>query len=147
MTDTQRNWKLSDFDSKWISSGFTDDTIEFANWFGEQLTLGGEKLRLSTSQIRNVFGEIKRIQMRVAGESSKLNANRTDFLLLKPKIAYAAARAGKMDDKHGALKFKEIMTKAHTEVKLGTTDDIKRFENFCDFIEAILAYHKAYGGK
>lgn len=145
--EQKKEWRLSDFNSTWIQNEFTDDTIGFADWFGEELTKGGERLRLSTSQIRNVFGEIKRIQLRVAGESSKLNANKTDFLLLKPKIAYAAARAGKTDETHGALKFKKIMTQAHDEVKLGTIDDLKRFENFCDFIEAILAYHKAHGGK
>lgn len=147
MGQEEKKWTISSFDSTWIKNEFTDDTIGFADWFGKELTTGGEKLRLSTSQIRNVFGEIKRIQLRVAGESSKLNANKTDFLLLKPKIAYAAARAGKTEENHGALKFKKIMTQAHNEVKLGTAGDLKRFENFCDFIEAILAYHKAYGGK
>lgn len=143
----KKEYKLTDFNSDWIKTEFTDDTIRFSDWFGQELTKGGEKLRLSTSQIRNVFGEIKRIQLRVAGEASKLSANKTDFLLLKPKIAYAAARAGKTEENHGALKFKKIMTQAHNEVKLGTAGDLKRFENFCDFIEAILAYHKAYGGK
>jgi CRISPR-associated protein Csm2 len=148
MTELQKKeWSKSDFDSEWIKSEFTDETIGFASWFGEYLTIGHDKYKLTTSQIRNVFGEIKRIQMRVAGEASNLKANKTDFLLLGPKIAYAAARAGKTDKSHKALDFKDVMTKAHNEVKPGTEGDIKRFENFCDFIEAILAYHKASGGK
>lgn len=143
-----KNWTLNDFDSKWIQNEFSDDTIEFADWFGGELTKGFvDNLKLTTSQIRNVFGEIKRIQMRVSGDPQKLKENKTDFLLIRPKMAYAAARAGKTNKEHGALKFKEIMTKAHEEVKLGTENDIKRFQNFCDFIEAILAYHKSHGGK
>lgn len=142
-----KNWTLDSFNKAWIDNQFTDETIEFADWFGGHLTKGDEKRKLTTSQIRNVFGEIKRIQMRVSENSEKLNENKTDFLLLRPKMAYAAARAGKTDAEHGALKFKAIMSKAHEAVKLGTENDLKRFQNFCDFIEAILAYHKAYGGK
>jgi CRISPR-associated protein Csm2 len=71
MLDVKKDWKIEDFKSDWIKNGFSDETIEFASGFGEELTKGGERMKLTTSQIRNVFGEIKRIQMRVSDDSQK----------------------------------------------------------------------------
>ena len=76
-----------EFSKSWIETGITDDCIRFAEGFGSHL----ERNRFTTSQIRNVFGEIKRIQM------SGFDNGRTDFLLLKPKMAYAARRAQDKD--------------------------------------------------
>ncbi len=88
---------------------------------------------LSTSQIRNVFGEVKRLQMR---KEFDVYAAR-ELLLLKPKLAYQAGRhGGKVKD------LEQILSKAIDRVT-----DPKHFENFADFFEAILAYHKAHGGK
>ena len=88
---------------------------------------------LSTSQIRNVYGEIKRIQ--VAGYEKE----KTSFYLLKPKMAYALGR----DDKNLGLKlFKKIFDKCFDYVK-----DEKTYKNFCNLIEALIAYHKSFGGK
>jgi len=121
------------FTADWIITGITDDCIIFAEGFGDHLKNSG----FTTSQIRNVFGEIKRIQM------SGFENGRTDFLLLKPKMAYAAKRAATP----GAADFERVMKLAHEAVKAKTDNDIARFKNFCDFIEAILAYHKAAGGR
>lgn len=129
---------VNDFKQEWITSGITDDCISFAEEFGSHLARNS----FSTSQIRNVFGEIKRIQMSGFGE------NKTDFLLLRPKMAYAAKRAtSKERYATGAGDFESVMKKAHLAVASGTSDDEKRFENFCDFVEAVLAYHKAAGGR
>ena len=126
------------FSDMWIKESITDECITFAEKFGEHLKNNG----FTTSQIRNVFGEIKRIQM--AGFSD----NKTDFLLLKPKMAYAARRAQDKDrNATGATDFERAMKLAHTAVGARTEGDSNRFENFCDFIEAILAYHKAAGGR
>lgn len=90
--------------------------------------------RLTRSQIRNIFNSVKKIEMH------GLEAKRKDFLLLKPKLAYAAGKSGS--------------TKALEELRDRLTiaidyvgDSQERFENFCDFFEAILAYHRAAGGK
>src|ERR1051325_9637086 len=42
-------------------------------------------LKLTTSQIRNAYGLVKRMEMR--------GFDPNEFVLLKPKLAYAAARA------------------------------------------------------
>ena len=82
-------------------------------------------------QIRNVFGEIKRIQMK-GFENEKAS-----FFLLKPKIAYAAKRHNDI----GINTLKKYFDLAHKEVA-----DARTYQNFVDFFESILAYHKAYGG-
>jgi len=87
---------------------------------------------LTTSQIRNIFGDVKKMEMKGFREK--------EFLLLKPKLAYAASRPGA---KKGTRELKNVLTMAVNAVG----DDEKKFENFCNFFEAILAYHRAAGGK
>jgi CRISPR-associated protein Csm2 len=128
---TERTWQAPrEFKVKqeWIAMGINDKTVEFAEEVGK--FLAGN--RLTTSQIRNVFGELKRIQMK-GFESEK-----TSFYLLKPKMAYAAKR----NENVGINAFKDIFNEGHKHVANKQT-----FENFVSLIEAILAYHKAFGGK
>lgn len=126
------------FKSTWIADDFGVETIEFAENFGEYLA----KNRLTTSQIRNIFGEVKRIQINYNDYSENNKDFFKDFLLLRPKIAYAAKRAGS----RGIEAFKNVMDKAHFSVT-SADDKSKAFQNFVDFFEAILAYHKANGGR
>lgn len=101
--------------------------VQIAEGLGPRLQQG----RLTTSQIRNIYGMVKQMEMR------GFDAN--EFVLLKPKLAYAAARA----DTQGARELKDVLTWAIDEVG----NDEARFGRFVDFFEAILAYHKAAGGK
>lgn len=113
---------------EWFVDGADDNLVKFAEEAGKAMANAG----ISSSQIRNIYGEIKRIQM--AGfESTK-----SSFFLLKPKVAYAYGR----DDKKTLKIFKEIFDEAFNYV----TDE-KSYQNFCNFMEALLAYHKANGGK
>lgn len=115
--------------SEWILRSADKDLVDFAERAGEFMAKNG----LTNSKIRSIYGEIKRIQM---GEFEK---EKSSFYLLKPKVAYALGR----DDKNEGLKlFKLIFDKCYGDVKDQTT-----YRNFCNFIEAILAYHKANGGK
>lgn len=123
----------------WIQKEFMSETIDFAEKFGEYLV----KNRLTTSQIRNIYGEVKRIESKVVPNEDFSNGYK-DFLLLKPKLAYAAKRAGT----RGIEVFKEVMDKAHSAVvSLPDPERFKAFLNFTDLFEAILAYHKAAGGR
>ena len=118
----------------WVLNGITKETVEFANAFGE-FVAGNE---LTTSQIRTSFGEMRRIQM------NSFLKQKTDFLLLKPKLAYAVKRHNKI----GLKKFYEFFSIAYDVVN--TTDlaiGEKHFENLMNLMEAVLAYHKYYGGK
>ena len=111
-----------------IIKGDTKSLVKEAEVLGKHLKQKG----LTTSQIRNVFGSIKKMEMRGFKEQ--------ELLLLKPKLAYAASRPGA---KQGTSDLKEILSTAIGYVE----DSQERFENFCNFFEAILAYHRAAGGK
>ena len=111
------------------------DISEIIEKGGEPLVTAAENLgrklakNLKTSQIRKVYGAVKKIQM-----SDEFSQN--DLIMLKPKLAYAAARNEAVTD------LKDALTQAIDKVG----DDPKRFKNFVDFFEATLAYHKAAGG-
>lgn len=117
------------YDSSWIKKGATELMVKYAEEMGKFMANNG----LTNSKIRSIYGEIKRIQM---GDFEK---EKSSFFLLKPKVAYALGR----DDKNQGLKlFKLIFDRCTIDV-----EEQKTYQNFCNFIEAILAYHKAYGGK
>ena len=118
-----------EYQSQWITSAADSALVEFAERAGRFMARKG----LTNSKIRSIYGEIKRIQM------SEFEKEKSSFILLKPKVAYALGR----DDKNEGLKlFKEIFDLSSADVT-----DQQRFLNFCNLMEAILAYHKAYGGK
>lgn len=117
------------YESSWIKQGATELMVKYAEEMGKFMANNG----LTNSKIRSIYGEIKRIQM---GDFEK---EKSSFFLLKPKVAYALGR----DDKNQGLKlFKLIFDRCTVDV-----EDQKTYQNFCNFVEAILAYHKSYGGK
>jgi CRISPR-associated protein Csm2 len=101
--------------------------VEAAEKLGPRLQQGN----LTTNQIRNIYGTVKQMEMR------GFDAN--EFVLLKPKLAYAAARA----NSNGARELKDVLSWAIDEVG----NDEAKFARFVDFFEAVLAYHKAAGGR
>jgi CRISPR-associated protein Csm2 len=124
------------FSNSWIKEGLSEKSIDFANFFAKTILAPG-KDGISTSQFRNIYGELKRIQLK------GLQSERTSFHLLLPKIAYAVKR----NETNGGRKFNDLIKEAHKEVKVDEAGAESRFKNFCDLIEALLAYHKFYGGK
>lgn len=88
---------------------------------------------VTTSQIRKFFGAIKRIQADFDGMSGEI-------LLLSPKLAYAVGRDG------GKTKLKEFYETLSPLIE-NIKEDRKRFQNFVNVFEAIVAYHKAAGGE
>jgi CRISPR-associated protein Csm2 len=135
--------------NKWITEGMDEKGVKFAEEFGlhlcdkrtaEDKFVG--RTAMTTSQIRNVFGEVKRIQAKAQGAES-FQDYKSDFYLLRPKIAYAEAKVLSKTQDSRIRDFRKIMEFAHKEVK----DDKENFQRFVDFFEAILAYHKFYGGR
>lgn len=119
----------SKYKSSWITNEASKDLVDYAKDAGKFMAENG----LTNSKIRSIYGEIKRIQM------GNFDNEKSSFYLLKPKVAYALGR----DDKNEGLRlFKMIFDRSSEDVS-----DQKSYQNFCGFIEAILAYHKAYGGK
>lgn len=127
----------------WVDGGITKEAVEFAELFGRDLARMREAL--TTAQIRNVFGEVRRIQMNNQKALRKPELfNEARILLLRPKLAYAAKRA----NKKGATELADVLSEGLKAVAAGNSRDaiIKRFDNFANFFEAVLAYHKAEGG-
>ena len=105
--------------------------VEWADKLGAIFKATG----LTSSQIRNFFGVIRSIQQQGFSKSQQ----KRQFILLLPKIEYAAARANKL----GMNGFRDVL-KASIEA---VGQDADNFQRFIEFFEAILAYHRAYGGK
>ena len=115
---------------EWIKIGADEEMVSFAERCGQELVNGG----LTNSKIRSIYGEIKRIQGVKDFAKSK-----PSFFLLKPKVAYAY---GRERGNAGLKLFKEVFDSAFPYVS-----DDKTFNNFCNLMEAVLAYHRAFGGK
>lgn len=123
------NW-VGEFQAKWIKDSIDRDGVSYAEKLGKELA---DKYNgISSSQIRNVYGEMKRIQM------SGFDKEKTAFLLLLPKISYSQVR----NDKAGIRTFKKVFDKMHALVETENN-----FENMMKIMEAILAYHRSFGGK
>lgn len=140
---TKQSLKL---EPNWVTneSGLPDAAVMFADAFGKHLTApyfnkGLEVMckgnnALTTTQLRNFFSEIRRIQ------AKKYESNPSDFYMLKPKLAYAKARsksANKIEI------FVNALTLLINEV-INSDNPSKNFLNFVKFVEATVAYHKAH---
>ncbi|MEW5958877.1 MAG: type III-A CRISPR-associated protein Csm2 [Chloroflexota bacterium] len=102
--------------------------------------------QLTTSQIRAIFGEVRRIEGDwrpiAAGEQEKSTerAKRAsrNLILLKPKMKYRA-------EKERSAAVRNLVSVLSPAIDLVQNDE-QNFTRFVEFFEAILAYHKAYGG-
>jgi len=130
-SQAERKFKELRYNPEWITKEADEDLIRYAEKAGEFLVKKG----LTNSKIRNIYGEIKRIQM------GTFEKEKSAFILLKPKVAYAFGREDR-NRNDGIHLFKLIFDRSSQDVSDG-----KSFQNFCNFMEAILAYHKANGGK
>jgi len=100
---------------------------------------------MTTSQIRAIFSEVRQIQgMWDISPESRQKALRR-FILLKPKMAYRARK----ERGRAVSTLVEVLDPA-ADLVIAEQDTGKQdanFQRFVEFFEAILAYHKAYGGR
>ncbi len=132
---------------KWVSEKLNAHAVGYAEEFGKDLATADKPL--TASQIRNVFGEVRRIQMKMMDNWETVESS---VLLLRPKLAYSAKRASAKagrNEIHVADKLNAVLSEGLKAVSEGANEQDKkrRFQNFADFFEAVLAYHKASGGK
>lgn len=108
--------------------------------------------QLTTSQIRNIFGEVRQIEMTWPENWSETEPEKQQraeqsyrrAVLLRPKLAYQArAERGR-----GVQELQRVLDPCLELVQ--NAGDFKErrlyFQRFVDFFEAILAYHKSAGG-
>lgn len=107
------------------------DLVKHAEEFGPYL----KQQRLETNQVRKFLDAVNRLKADLAqeGDFAKIE---TEVVLLKPKLAYAAAR------QKAAKPLGDVMSAAIDKVH--SKED---FERLVQLIESTLAYHKAEGGK
>lgn len=122
----------------WIKNGIDEQAIKWAEEFGKELNTGNDKQKLSTSQLRKFFGAIRRLQ----SKGFNYNSDKREILRLKPMLAYAKGKAEERNKGNKIALFYQEISKAIDAVK-----DENTFTNFIDLVEAIVAYHKAAGGK
>ena len=121
--------------------------VEQARVIGKQAA----DAKLTTNQIRNVYGPVRQIELtwpevgdaRDEQTSRRASTAYRQVILLKPKMGYLAARDPKLAD------LELILGAAIDEIALATDDKERRvrFKRFVEFFEAILAYHKKFGGR
>lgn len=119
-----------------IKNGFNLELMRKVEDLGNFVKAEG----LSTSQIRHIFTKIKEI------EAKGIEKMEAELLMMKPLTAYAAKR----HNKKGLSTFKQVIIDNGIEEVLSAKEPgIKkeRFANFVKLVEAVLAYHKAAGGK
>jgi len=111
--------------------------VEYAHNLASKLV--NEKL--GRSQIRNIFSEVRQIELMWNSE------NQTDAVrrltMLKPKLAYQTGR-------HKSVKGLKNVLEPAIDIVINTPegeDRDKVFQRFVDFFEAILAYHRLEGGR
>lgn len=127
--------------TSWIQNeeGLPQPAIDWAKLFATSLATDdegwGSPQKMSTSQLRKFFGELKKIQ---AADFSKSKSN---FLMLKPQIAYAVGRD--FNEKHKAkTKIGSFYKAFGFLIDDQKVQDKKHFKNFVHLLEAVVAYHK-----
>ena len=132
---------------KLIITGKTPEAIqtliEVAESIGRHLARN-----VTTSQIRNIFGTVRTIEQDVKtledDQQLPIQVQR-DLQMLRPKLAYQYGRVqGREDDPQKAAMG--ALTGILSEAIALVGSDVRRFRNFMDFFEAILAYHRRHGG-
>lgn len=118
---------------EWVQKDIDKSTISFAESMGRLLKDDG----LTTSQIRNVFGEMRKIQM------NGFEKEKSNFLLLKAKLAYATKR----QQAKGMENFYKLFCEAYDAVDTSSDKASNQFDKLLQVMEAVLAYHKFHGGQ
>lgn len=129
---------------KFIEQDDPKSLVEAADAIGEKLAKND---KLTTSQIRALFGEVRRIKMNWTDEKDQEKARQSyrQAVLLKPKLGYQAER---MKSKTWGVKTLENMLVPALDavIEAPETERKRRFERVTDYFEAIVAYHRKHGG-
>jgi CRISPR type III-A-associated protein Csm2 len=137
---------------KWITEKIDENMIKWAEAFGRYLAKRNEVAKkekgneekklteLSSSQLRKFFGALKSLQNEILMDNNlndehEISGYKHQLLMLKPQLAYAAARAKSEYSK--IHNFHEVISQCIDFVKTK-----KHFKNFISLVEAIVAYHK-----
>lgn len=136
---------------KTLEQIIAEDTPESIQALTETAERIGKRLArdVTTSQIRNIFGTVRAIEQDVKTTDDNkplpLHVQR-ELQMLRPKLAYQYGRVQGRDDDPGKAAMGALTKILSDSISL-VGADTRRFRNFVDFFEAILAYHRRYGGR
>jgi CRISPR-associated protein Csm2 len=114
------------------------ELVEQAEELGDYLVQKG----LKTNQIRKFLDAVNRLKVELSQDKQQnFLTIKDEVVLLKPKLAYAAAR---QQDRRGSpvKPLSDVISAAIDKVY-----DSPDFYRLVQLIESIIAYHKAAGGK
>jgi CRISPR-associated protein Csm2 len=122
-----------------------EQLVAFAERTAQQLVTN----QLTRGQIRNIFTEVRKIEALWDAEGVKKPEERNydkalrRLVMLKPKMDYQTARIPQVE------LLKKVLSDAIDEVVKDGSNESKteRFKRFMNLFEAILAYHRAKGGR
>jgi len=117
-----------------------------AEKIGRLLAKGGlnrekKKEKLTKTQLRNFYNEVKALEERINDEDSFMN-NLPHILMLKAKANYAY-RGGK--NQKIPKSFKDFIVK-NIEI-ISEEESYTSFDNFTTFFEAVVGYFYGHGGE
>ena len=131
---------------KILIEGDANLLVHWAHEMGRHLA---KEDKLTTSQLRTIFGTVRQIQMR--WQLNKPEENRavwSEIVLLRPKMAYQAKRALKSRDHSiGLENLRKVIEGAIILLGRNNPPTDAQFKRFVDFFEAIVAYHTQYDPK
>lgn len=129
---------------KIIVSGDVNQLVILADRVGKTLVDQG----LTTSQIRNVFGTVRQIEMRWPTDPQR---SYREAILLRPKLGYFAEREKRTKGKSLGMETLQLVLEPALiligQENLTEEQKRQRFQCFVELFEAIVAYHKKHGGK
>lgn len=112
------------------------DTEQLVKWAAEMGDFLANRIRLKTSQIRKFLDAVNEIRSKGVQKPDNDPFFRSQCMLLKPKLAYAAGRQGEVKP------LMDVLTPCIDKVRSKTD-----FTRFYRFMEAIIAYHRYHGGR
>lgn len=109
------------------------DLVDRAQDIGNELS----RRKMTTSQIRNFLDQVNRIW----AENRAGSFDDSEVILLKPQLAYSAGRETDRNKQEVLKSFATLFSAAADRVR--SRED---FEKFKDLTQAVVAYHRFYGG-
>ncbi len=108
--------------------------------WGKPSMVTTSQLRRFLTAVNTVTGKVEQYQNET-GEQGKLSADlAAQVKFLKVKLAYQVGRQGKKVD--------DFATEADLMAAIDSIgSDAKKYEEFARYVEALVAFHKFYGGK
>lgn len=117
----------------------TRELVEDTEQLGKELAI---RFKLKTTQVRKFLDAVNRLKAQVGRSKGFTEEIKSELELLRPKLAYAAARQQKDRDPGPVEPLRQVL-----EAAIKKVDKPEDFTRLVQLIESIIAYHKAAGGK